>query len=48
MERNNRNKYVKLDNGLYFVTWGSINQKKGMIENITKKLNINTVKCVVE
>jgi len=48
MERNNRNKYVKLDNGLYFITWGSINQKKGMIENITKKLDIKTVKCVVE
>jgi len=44
----NRNHFVMLDNGLYYTTWGNIEQKKSMINNICKKLNINIIKCVVD
>jgi hypothetical protein len=47
MVEDNRNNYVTLNNGLYFTTWGGINQKIVMIENICKRLNITNVRCVV-
>jgi|688.fasta_scaffold293168_2 hypothetical protein len=48
MVEGNRNNYTILNNGLYFTTWGNVNQKRIMIETISKKLNITNVNCIIE
>lgn len=48
LDRNSRSRNVKLQNGLYFITWGNIKQKKNAIDNIAKKLNIESLSCTIE
>ena len=43
----NRNSFVQLDNGLFFVTWGNVKQRTGMIDNIKEALNITSLKYEV-
>jgi hypothetical protein len=43
----NRNSFVQLDNGLFFVTWGNVKQRTGMIDNIKEALQISSLKYEV-
>jgi hypothetical protein len=43
----NRNSFVQLDNGLFFVTWGNVKQRTGMIDNIKEALQISGLKYEV-
>ncbi len=36
----NRNSFIQLENGLFFITWGNVKQRTGMIDNIKQSLSI--------
>lgn len=46
-KRMNRNQFVQLDNGLFFITWGSAKQRITMLDNIKATLQIHELKYEV-